>query len=805
MLIQTYRRLIALGAPALAACLGTLSLDAAPSISRLTPPSDLFTFGDPSPPIIARFLPGQRFDLQATVRPDPGSTLTEVQFLVDGEPVSGQVSMVAANVTGVATGSMVATLRAYSNSAPGIHVLTVRARQSDGSVTLAQGNFETVPLGAASGLGKAKNVIFLIGDGMGIAHRTAARIMLSGVSQGKSLAPLAMDQFPVTGMVQTASLNSIVTDSSPGAAIYSTGNKGNNNQQAVFPDDTIDAFDNPRVELIGEYLWRTQGKTLGIVTTSDIFDATPGAFGTHTANRGAGTGICDQYLDETVFRGGLRVLLGGGRRWFLPNSVAGSSRTASNDYVLPAELANSWGVPQGNSDPARDLIADFRTAGFTYAANATQLKAVPAGTERLLGLFNLSNMTVALDKIAGRRGKSNVAADFGFPDQPMLDEMTDAALAVLSKNSAGFVLMIEGASIDKQAHNMDSERWILDTIEFDRAVERVRQFVIANPDTLAIVTADHECAGVNIIGSSRVTDAALQTAAGANGGANQLRTPVVGTYEQAGFPFYEVLADGYPTSTDVDRRMLIGYAANADRNEDWRTNAQPMQDSQQPFFNQAPLNAFPAGPLNRDTAGGFLITGQVPGTTAVHTASDIPLSAMGLGAGLFSGTYDNTDVFFRAMRAVLVGAPSAVQPPAVGQRTSVDRLINVSNRGFVGTGPNLLITGFVVDGVQPRTLLIRAVGPSLAAFGLSGVALADPTLRIVNSAGVVVSTNDSWEANSNLNALRSITQLTGAFTLGSGSKDAAVLVTLPPGGYSVQVTGVAGTTGIALVEVYEAP
>ena len=778
---------------------------AAPTVSRLTPPSELFSFGDPNPPIISRFLPGQRFDLQATIRSDAGQTITQVEFLIDGSVAAGRVTLASATATGLPAGTQIATQRAFQLATPGIHILSVRALQSDGQYAIAQGNFEIVGLNTTGNLTKAKNVIFLIGDGMGIAHRTAARIMLNGVSQGKSLAPLAMDQFPVTGLIQTASLNSIITDSSPGAAIYSTGNKGNNNQQGVFPDDTTDAFDNPRVEMIGEYLSRTQGKSLGIVTTSDIFDATPGAFGTHTSNRGAGTGICDQYLDETAVKGGLRVLMGGGRRWFLPNTTPGSSRAAGSDYQLPAELAEAWGVARGASDPGRDLLADFQQAGFTYAATSSQLKEVPASTDRLLGLFNLSNMTVALDKIDGRRGRSTIAADYGFPDQPMLDEMTDTALKVLQRNPAGFVLMVEAASIDKQAHNMDTERWILETIEFDRAIERVRQFVLANPDTLAIVTADHECAGVNIIGASRVTDADLATRAAANGGVAQLRNPVVGTYDQAGFPLYEIMADGYPNSTNVDRRMLIGYAGNADRNEDWRTNAQPIQDSQQPFAGQAPLNTYPADPTKRDVAGGYVVTGQVPGTTAVHTASDIPVSAMGVGAGLFSGSYDNTDVFFRAMQAVVGGAPSAIQPPSVGQRTASDRLINVSNRGLVGTGAAVLVTGFVIDGQQPRTLLIRAAGPSLGRFGLASSALADPVLRLTNAAGGLIGSNDSWEQNSNLNALQSVTQLTGAFALNPGSKDAAILVTLPPGGYTVQVSGAGDTTGIALVEIYEAP
>ena len=170
-----------------------------------------------------------------------------------------------------------------------------------------------------------------------------------------------------------------------------------------------------------------------------------------------------------------------------------------------------------------------------------------------------------------------------------------------------------------------------------------------------IVTADHECAGVNIIGASRVSDADLQSRATSGGGVATLRDPVVGAYEAAGFPRYEIAADGYPVTPDVNYRMLIGYAANADRYEDWVANPQPLRDSQQPFNGEAPLNTYPDGPLNRDTEGGLLVTGQVGGTTAVHTASDIVLSAYGRGSSAFTGVMDNTDVFFKAAQAAIGG------------------------------------------------------------------------------------------------------------------------------------------------------
>ena len=630
--------------------------EAAPVVSRLTPPSALFTFGDPGAPYIARFLPGQRFDLQATIRPDAGFTITNAEFRVDGNLVPLPVNPTAATVAGLPANTTLWTSRAYSHLTPGVHSLSVTAFQDDGTSVSTNGNFEVVQI-LQKGR-RAKNIIYLIGDGMGIAHRTAARIMAQGVAQGKANGPLAMDLMPQTGIVMTHSLNSIVTDSSPGAACYASGNKADNNQQNVFPDDTTVAFDNPRVEHIGEYLYRTQGKTLGIVTTSDVFDATPGAFGTHTANRGAGTGICDQYLDEAVSKGGLRVLLGGGRKWFLPTGTPGSQRANANDYVLPGELASGWAVPAGVLDPGRDLIADFITAGFYYAADKTALGATPANEDALLGLFSFSNMNVSKDKIDKRRnpGSPGVVDDYGFPDQPMLDEMTAKALEVLVKNNNGFTLMVEGASIDKQAHNMDTERWILDTIEFDRALAVARQFAATNVDTLIVVTADHECAGINIIGASLVSNSNLLVRAASGGGAAQLRTGVVGTYDTAGFPSYQIAADGYPVTTDVDRKMLIGYAANADRYEDWLTNPQPLRDTQQPFNNVAPLNTYPSGPLNRDLAGNFLVTGQIADSVAAHTASDIPVYADGRGANLFRGTMDNTDVFFKVMQAILGGS-----------------------------------------------------------------------------------------------------------------------------------------------------
>jgi alkaline phosphatase len=655
--------------------LTSLSALAAPTVSRLTPPSELFASGNAAP-VIARFLPGQRFDLQATLRPDEAAkSITAASFAIDGKTVDATVALrncAAGCQAAVPTNASIATVRAVSAAKPGIHTMTVTATQSDGQTVSATGNFEVVPL--LAGGQKVKNIIIMLGDGMGAAQRTGARIVAGGYAQGKTITPLAMDTFPVTGMVKTASLNSVVTDSAPGMTSYVSGNKNNNNEEGVFPDDTIEPFDNPRIEYLSEYLHRTQGKALGLVTTADVFDATPAGNAVHTSSRGAGTGIVDQFLDDRKLTG-LTVLMGGGRKWFVPATTPGSARGDKSDYAFSAtdahtsEIVKRWGAAPGSMDKDRDLLAEFQSAGFAYTADKTTLDGInTAKTDKLLGLFAHSNMNVALDKIDGRRSKARgvtgrVVDDYGLPDQPMLDEMTDKALAVLERQKKGFVLMVEGASIDKQAHNMDTERWLLDTIEFDRAIARVQAFAREHGDTLVIVTADHECAGAALIGGSRVTDARLQELVREGGVAN-IRDKVVGIYEKAGFPKYKIAADGYPETTDIDYRLLVGYGANSDRYENFRTNDRPLQDSQQPFVKKEPLSVYPADPMARDVDGKFLITGQVPGDSAVHTATDIPLSAFGPGAWSFTGVQDNTDVFFKLAQAANgVVLPADLFPP----------------------------------------------------------------------------------------------------------------------------------------------
>jgi len=133
----------------------------------------------------------------------------------------------------------------------------------------------------------------------------------------------------------------------------------------------------------------------------------------------------------------------------------------------------------------------------------------------------------------------------------------------------------------------------------------------------------------------------------------------------------------------------------------------------------------------------------------------------------------------------------------LGAETS-PRLVNLSARHWVGTGADVLIAGFVVAGAGSKQVLVRAVGPTLATFGVAG-ALADPELEVLDGAGRVLGRSDNWDAALAPNFAR-----VGAFPLAAGSRDAAALVTLPAGStYTVKVSGVNNTAGEALVEVYE--
>jgi hypothetical protein len=218
-----------------------------------------------------------------------------------------------------------------------------------------------------------------------------------------------------------------------------------------------------------------------------------------------------------------------------------------------------------------------------------------------------------------------------------------------------------------------------------------------------------------------------------------------------------------------------------------------LADPQLRLFNSAGVQTH----VNEDWGGGATLSGAFSAVGAFSLPAASKDAA--LLVPLATGTYTAQVTATSGTGVALLEAYDA------DAAVTTARFVNISARTQVGTGDNILVIGFVVTGTGPKTVLLRAVGPGLTPFGVGGV-LADPQLRLFNAAGTATDTNDDWASSAALAAAHgaAFTQ-TGAFGLPAASKDAALLVTLQPGAYTAQVSGVAGTTGVALVEVYEVP
>ena len=295
---------------------------------------------------------------------------------------------------------------------------------------------------------KAKNVILFIGDGLSIAHRTAARILSKGIVEGKYKGPLEMDDMPHMALITTSGVDSIITDSANSASAYNTGHKSSVNALGVYADRTKDTLDDPKQETLAELLKRRMSMAIGVVSDAELEDATPAAVVAHTRRRADKAEIVGMFHDVQP-----QVMLGGGSAYFLPKGTPGSKRKDDQDY-----------------------IARFKQSGYQLVTTAADMNATAAksDTTRLLGLFHTGNMNGVLDR---RFLKPKYVAK--FPSQPDLTEMTDAAIKVLSRNPNGFFLMVEAALVDKYSHPLDWERAVYDTIMFDKAVAIAKHFADA--------------------------------------------------------------------------------------------------------------------------------------------------------------------------------------------------------------------------------------------------------------------------------------------------------------------------------------
>jgi alkaline phosphatase len=291
----------------------------------------------------------------------------------------------------------------------------------------------------AEGAGEARNVILFIGDGMGTNQVYAGRVYLNGPD-----APLSWEEFPHTGLATTCAVGGITDSAAAGTAI-ATGHKTRVGQVSTGPTLEYEKFES--------ILERVKDrKATGLVSTTSLWDATPAVFAAHASRRTQSRNIAQQMVEETR----VDVMLGGGAKAFI-------------------------GDGKGT-----DVTAKARELGYVVVRDADELNAVNASeTKKLLGLFNDGSMTYEKN-----RGTNNT--------EPHLSDMVGAALDVLDNDPRGLFLMVEGARIDHSSHAMSMDRLVLEMAEFDKSINIALEWAKGHPDTLILITADHETGGIEV-------------------------------------------------------------------------------------------------------------------------------------------------------------------------------------------------------------------------------------------------------------------------------------------------------------------
>jgi len=285
-----------------------------------------------------------------------------------------------------------------------------------------------------------KNIILLIGDGMGFEQVKAASIYATGTEDG-----LVMQMLPYQGQVTTYSASSSITDSAAAATAMATGHKVNNGVISVaLPGDGSE------LETALEY-HKARGLSVGLVTTTYMTHATPACFGAHNVSRSNTSDIGSDYLNQTR----PNVLLGGGANGLTPTAAT----SAGYDVVTTRTAL----LALDTEDPLLTLLSgQFGSTHLPYEYDGT------------------------------------------WDDLPHLHEMAATALAILDNNPNGFFLMIEGGRIDHAGHDNDLQRVIYETIEFNDTVQLVLDWAASRTDTLIIVTADHETGGLTVVQNNGV-------------------------------------------------------------------------------------------------------------------------------------------------------------------------------------------------------------------------------------------------------------------------------------------------------------
>ena len=331
--------------------------------------------------------------------------------------------------------------------------------------------------------GPARNVILLIGDGMGTAELTAARNYAVGAG-GR----LALDEFLLTGQVTTYSV--LETDpsapdydpeSASTATAWSTGAKTADGRISTAPGTDADL-----ANLVD--LAEAAGMLTGNVSTAEITDATPAGPMSHVRSR-----TCQGPADMATCPQDSKT-----SGW--PGSIAEQSIDHDLDVILGGGRARYEQAITGGPYAGQTVAAQARAEGYTYVTDAAGLAATGPGNQ-VLGLFTSGNMSMdwtGLPAVAGGTPPQRCNEDQRPAGEPGLAAMTSKALEILSAGASGqgrgqpgFFLQVESASIDKRDHAAQPCEQIGETINFDEAVRVALDFAAANPNTLVIATADH--------------------------------------------------------------------------------------------------------------------------------------------------------------------------------------------------------------------------------------------------------------------------------------------------------------------------
>ena len=292
---------------------------------------------------------------------------------------------------------------------------------------------------------QAKNVILMIGDGMGPAHVHTAWLYATR-QLGKNLVMTEVMDGGHTAYMVNDTADSTVTESAAAAVQMATGVKVLARSVGIGPDGKT-------LKTILE-MARERGKATGLVTTSGITDATPAGFFAHVEKRSEEEKIAAQLVKSDV-----NILLGGRKGFFLPEAEKGKRKDGKN------------------------LLIEARQNGYAVVETAEEMKK--AEGRKILGLFNNGDMLFEIDRMGST--------------EPSLSEMTSKAIEVLSQDPDGFFLMVEGGRIDHAAHHNDIAAVIHDVMAFDGAIRVAYDFQKNHPETLLIITADHETGGLAII------------------------------------------------------------------------------------------------------------------------------------------------------------------------------------------------------------------------------------------------------------------------------------------------------------------